>query len=357
MKAISFQDLHSAAATVPPGAWAVGVSGGADSVALLRLLALRGDLRLHVVHLDHELRGAESEADAAFTRALAEQLSIPCTIARASDSASPSLYPGRGPGGGFDEPRPDDGTLSFALPPTPSRSTRRGSQIKLPNNIEARGRALRRTLYANAVTSFQLDGVILGHHADDQAETVFMRLLRGSSLWTMRGMAVDSRSETLRVLRPLLQQRRARLRAYLESIGQPWREDASNHSMMFTRNRVRRLLGLHPELFCRAMELAQDARTMCDWLDTAAAPLPEVFRARELSDQPTIVARWSAVRWLAARGAPPEECSAAVADRLIDMCRDAASPPRQHFPGGIEVRRRARLISAMRVGALIAPVA
>src|SRR5687768_5961056 len=74
-----------AAATVPPGRWAVGVSGGADSVALLLLLRDRPDLALHVVHLDHETRGGASADDAGFVEDLAARLRVPCTVARRSE--------------------------------------------------------------------------------------------------------------------------------------------------------------------------------------------------------------------------------------------------------------------------------
>ena len=67
------------------GAWAVAVSGGRDSVALLELLRHRGDLLLHVVHLDHETRGRESAADARFVNELASRWGLACTIARRSE--------------------------------------------------------------------------------------------------------------------------------------------------------------------------------------------------------------------------------------------------------------------------------
>ena len=87
-------DIHShlatAIAAVAPGNWAVGVSGGADSVALLAMLHDRPYLRLYVVHLNHETRGPESEADAAFVAALAAEWNIPCTVARIGELALPS---------------------------------------------------------------------------------------------------------------------------------------------------------------------------------------------------------------------------------------------------------------------------
>src|SRR4051812_40231332 len=78
-------DLQTAAQSVPAGRWAVGVSGGADSVALLLLLVARSDLMLHVVHLDHETRAGASTEDARFVAQLAAQLGLPCTLAARSD--------------------------------------------------------------------------------------------------------------------------------------------------------------------------------------------------------------------------------------------------------------------------------
>src|SRR6476620_3797342 len=77
--------LAEVIARVPSGAWAVGVSGGADSVALLSLLRTRTDLALHVAHLDHETRGPDSTGDAHFVAQLAERWGLPCTIARRSE--------------------------------------------------------------------------------------------------------------------------------------------------------------------------------------------------------------------------------------------------------------------------------
>src|SRR6185503_7542160 len=77
--------LKAAVAIVPPGAWAVGVSGGADSVALLFLLAARHELELHAVHLDHQTRGQESTGDARFVAELCARLQIQYTVSQRSD--------------------------------------------------------------------------------------------------------------------------------------------------------------------------------------------------------------------------------------------------------------------------------
>src|SRR5438132_844224 len=80
--------LQAAIAMIPAGPWAVGVSGGADSVALLRLLHDRADLQLRIIHIDHQLRGSESDADAQFVVDLARQLGVPSDLVRRVDAES-----------------------------------------------------------------------------------------------------------------------------------------------------------------------------------------------------------------------------------------------------------------------------
>ncbi len=182
-------------------------SGGADSVALLRsahMLAPKHGWALRVLHVDHGLR-AESAKDAAWVEALAGSLHLPCIVYR-----------------------PELG--------------------KLPSGWEERGRAERYGWAKRLLGSGELDVVATGHTLDDQAETVLGQLLRGA--WT-RGLggihpivfAADlpgSPGPCAGILvRPLLQARRTELRAYLDSLGQPWREDATNQDPRFTRNRIR----------------------------------------------------------------------------------------------------------------------
>lgn len=296
---------------MPTGAWAVGVSGGADSVALLTLLSQsRPDVCLHVVHLDHEYRGESSTADAGFVAALSARLGVPCTAARRGE-VEPLL----------------------AGPP--------------PKNREALGRACRLALFARVVRQHGLAGVLLAHHADDQAETVLMRLLRGGGERTLRGMSTVGRAGGVTVRRPLLGVRRARLRAWLEAIGQPFREDQTNESPVFARNRVRRALAGREDLADQLVALAAAMRGWCDWLDAAGPALAATFPATQLAALPRPLALNAALRWLTAvAGCPPAGCDEATLERLIDMAADAASPARQHFPGGVLVCRRAGTITA-----------
>jgi tRNA(Ile)-lysidine synthase len=295
------------AASPPAGRWAVGVSGGADSVALLELLRGRGDLELVVAHLDHETREGRSAQDAEFVRALAGQWSLRCFAGRRSD-------------------------------------VERRMRV-LPANRSARYRAARLAFFRMVIEDQHLDGMVLAHHADDQVETVLQRMLRGSGPAGLVGMRADTIISGARIVRPLLNVRRAALRELLRARGIEWREDASNEALDQQRNCVRAMLAPHPGIIDPAIELAEALARLVAWLRTCGPDLGYAFDVRLLHKLPRPVAREAARRWLAGRAPPAEEISAAAADRLVEMATDAASPARQHFPGGVLVRRRGRIIS------------
>src|SRR5277367_431239 len=151
------------ASSVTAGSWAVGVSGGADSVALLQMLSVRRkDLSLRVVHLDHELRGAQSEGDAKFVAELAGRLGWPCDVAR--------------------------------------RKEIEASLGKLPGNKSARYRAARLAFFRQVVRKRKLAGVMLAHHADDLAETVLHRLIRGAPVTGLTPMRTETEMDELRIV-------------------------------------------------------------------------------------------------------------------------------------------------------------
>ena len=178
----------------------VALSGGGDSVALLlimRALHAQGDVVLAgAAHLNHRLRGAESDADEAFCRALAERLSVPFV---------------------------SDGVDVAAL----ARSEKR--------SIEDAARRARYAFLERAADALEADVIATGHTRDDQAETFLLRILRGAGT---RGLAAI-RPRIGRVVRPLLDVSREELRALLEKEGEPFREDATNADVRIARNRVR----------------------------------------------------------------------------------------------------------------------
>jgi tRNA(Ile)-lysidine synthetase-like protein len=291
-----------------PGPWAIGISGGADSVALLTLLRERPDLHLHIVHLNHETRGPESDADADFVSTLASQAGLPCTVARLSDIEC--------------------------------------NQENVPNNPSARYRAARLSLFSQVVNTYHLLGVILAHHADDQAETILHRLLRGGAPATLAGIRPHAHIGDLLIIHPLLANPRRSLRRLLTVRNIAWREDATNASPRYLRNRLRHFLKPHPRLRDALLALGSACANRSDWLDRAAPHLPPSFPASALHNLPDPLALHAARRWLLERGAPTEELSRETLLRLLDLSRDAASPPRQHFPGRLLIRRRRGLIDA-----------
>ncbi len=190
------------------------VSGGPDSLALLySLLPLRDSMGLHLhgAHLDHRLRGAASEADAAAVRDTFCRLDIPATV-RSADV----------------------------------ERFRRAQGLSL----EDAARRVRYEFLAAVAAEQRADAVALGHTADDQAETVLMHILRGSGLSGLRGMEpATSRivcGKKLKLVRPLLDVSRDQTAAYCAALGLEPRFDESNLSRELTRNRIR--LDLMPQL-------------------------------------------------------------------------------------------------------------
>jgi tRNA(Ile)-lysidine synthase len=300
--------LQNAIDAVPAGRWAVGVSGGADSVALLLLLRDRQDLFLHVVHLDHETRDGESAADAGFVAGLCDSQKVSCTVERRS-------------------------VVEWGMP-------------AVAPNLSNRYRLARLELFRRIVASENLSGVLLAHHADDQAETVLMRILRGASPQNLAGMQRESSVGGLRIVRPLLDISSSDLREFLLERRQIWREDSSNTSDKYQRNRLRQWLRDQPDLRDAVIRLGRDSEAVRDWLDATVPMLEPTFAVAALSDLEPPVGRHAALRWLIARGVPPTELNTRTCERLVEMASDAASSPRQSFPGGVLVRRRKGVVLA-----------
>lgn len=170
----------------------VAVSGGADSVALLDILDKLG-YPLHILHVNHQLRGQESDGDEEFVRELGHQRGIPVEVLRA------------------------------APPP-------RGE------NLEQALRRIRYGFFDHARRTLRLERVATGHTLSDQAETVLLRLARGAGVQGLCGIRPVTRHG---VIRPLLETGREEIRAYLRQAGLPWREDSSNADLRLERNRIR----------------------------------------------------------------------------------------------------------------------
>jgi len=221
---------------------AVGLSGGADSVALTRVLAERSKelgLVLHAAHLHHGLRGEEADEDLAFARALAAELGLP-----------------------FHETRVDAGTAAKENGET----------------IEEAARRLRYGWFRQLMASGEVDAVATAHTSDDQAETVLAKFLRGAWTGGLSGIYPTIEFAEGRILRPMLGVTRTEVEAYLNALGQKWREDSSNRHLTFTRNRIRHELlplleGWNPRLREHLEQMATLARDEEAWWQAEVARL------------------------------------------------------------------------------------
>src|SRR5205823_3368696 len=156
----------------------------------------------------------------------------------------------------------------------------------------------------------------------------------------LAGMAERTTVGGLTMLRPLLAARREDLRQYLRGRGQPRREDESNASDDYFRNRLRRLLAAHPALTEDLLALAAACRELRRYPRRHAPVLPEEFAVAAVREVPPLLARESVRQWLESHGCPPEDLSRAVLDRLLLMATDAAAPARSHFSGPLLIRRK-----------------
>ena len=224
---------------LPPGsAVTCAVSGGADSMALLRcLLDLREPLglRLSAVHFNHRLRGAESDGDEDFVREICRRWDVPLAVG-SGDAAQAARETGR--------------------------------------TLEEAARALRYACFAA-----QPGLVATAHTADDNAETVLMNLIRGTGLRGLAGIPVRRD----RIIRPLLCVTREEALDYLRATGTPWREDTSNAGNDYRRNRIRH--GVIPALRAENPALSRTILGEClrlraedEFLDALAAEAAEGAR-------------------------------------------------------------------------------
>ncbi len=246
---------------VPAGArLVVATSGGADSVALLRALAVlagRRSWRLDLVvgHVQHGVR-AEAESEAVFVSDLAICLGLP-----------------------FE--RRD-------LDPRAAGDT---------TNQEARLRRARYAALAEMADAVDAEFVATAHHGDDQLETLLMRMLRGASVRGLGGMRWRRRiapGAVIRLVRPMLSVDRAEGVAFLEQLGQPWREDVTNADVSRLRARLRRdvvpvLQALQPRVTARAAELCDHmrglSRVLDDTTDALAQEMVGVSEGRIIIDR------------------------------------------------------------------------
>lgn len=247
----------------------VAVSGGVDSVVLahaLAGLARTCRLRVAVAHVHHGLRGAEADADQRFVEALAAKLGLPCLVARVDP-----------------------------------RAARRGGTSRTRPTLQEAARALRYEALQRLADQASADVIATAHHADDQAETVLLRLFRGCGPDGLGGIA--ERSHDGRVVRPLLAVSRAEIERHARAHGLEWREDPSNRCADYARSRLRTrwIPGLaddfNPRLLQRIADLAEAQRRESEWI---AAEVQRRVRSlrREVESAPARGrATWSREGW------------------------------------------------------------
>jgi len=316
----SFIDAHDLLA--PGSAVVIGVSGGADSVALLAVLRElaaedgRG-YRLTVAHLDHALRD-DSATDAAFVADLAEKWSLPCTCERRDVAAEARL---RGEG------------------------------------IEQAGRAVRYEFLQQAALDAGADRVAVAHHADDNVETVLYRIVRGTHLRGAAGIPPRRHlgNSAVTLIRPMLDCRRDQIEAFCRRANLTWREDASNADTRVRRNFIRHELlpllrdRLNPradEAVLRLAAAADEAESVLAGL--AAASLERATRetgddrvildAAILADTPAAVRACAMREALERLGVPMRSIGA---DRIVELTDVPCEAGRTgvSLPGGYEARR------------------
>ena len=307
----------------------VAISGGADSVALLRgLLQLREPLRLtlRAAHLNHQLRGADANADADWVSALCQRYEIPCDV----DVASIREL---------------------------AEQTRRGLE---ETAREARYEFLRATAKRHGC-----DVVAVAHTADDQAETVLHHILRGTGLTGLRGMEWSrSLGDSTRLIRPMLAIWRTEVEQFLAESGQDFRQDETNQDVSLTRNRLRHELlprleqDFNPRVREHLCQLAEQAagceeatRIAADTLLDAALLDQSEHVVRLRRDALTQISRplarevfvrlWQRVNWTR------QSMAFAHWDRLVDFVQ-ADQPAAIDLPGPVSVRRRANMIVLQR---------
>lgn len=238
----------------------VAVSGGADSVGLLRImLELRPELGivLSVVHFNHKLRGIEAEADEHFVIQLAHRHELELHVSGGDVAAHA-----------------------------------RNRHL----STEAAARQLRYRYFRHLFEEQKLNRIATGHTLDDQAETVLLRIVRGAGTRGLAGIypQLQVQGSQFSVVRPLLQTRRRLLETYLAEIGQDWREDSSNRDLRHARNRVRHGIvprlerTLNPSVRETLAETADIARSEEEyWQKEVERVLPEVWQAERWTLEPT----------------------------------------------------------------------
>jgi tRNA(Ile)-lysidine synthase len=297
----------------------VAISGGPDSTALLVALHhLRRKKRLNIAaaHVNHALRGDESDADERFVRELCERLKIPLVCRRLA---------------------------------VPLRASDRAE------GIESAARKLRQSFFSEAAREFGAKFVATAHTADDQAETVLHRIVRGTGLAGLAGIpTVRPLAPGIKMIRPLLNLKRSDVTRFLTAIGQASREDRSNRDLTFTRNRVRHRLipnlikHFNPQVVEALVRLAAQAHESQSVIDRQVRRLHRrslikrdaqkvVLNVARLNRAPRFLISAMILHVWREQGWPLQEMGEADLTRVADLVSGSASA--WDLPGGVRAKR------------------
>lgn len=304
-----FQTIHNHALILPGARLVVGVSGGADSLALLHIftqLRSRLDLYLHVATLDHGLRGEDGARDAAFVVEVAHAWSLPVTAGRVD-------------------------------------AVHLAAERRI--GIESAARFARYDFLAQTARQIGAERIAVAHHADDQAETILMHILRGAGLDGLNGMQLRAPvpgHPDLLLVRPLLGVTRAALAAHCAAHDLEPRHDATNLDTHTLRNYIRLevlpiLTKINPQLVDALSRLSEaasvDSVYIHEMFIREAAPLLTTHDGRVTIDRERF------------KGLPP-----ALQRRCLLWAADSINP--NHEAGHNHVVTAVRIVSAGQVGAL-----
>jgi tRNA(Ile)-lysidine synthase len=298
----------------------VAASGGIDSTVLLHglvALAPRAGLQLRVGHVDHGLRGAESEADAHFVCQQAEALGLAVAVARVDP-----------------------------------RELRQGRASRDRPTLQEAARELRYRALVGLARELGASCIATAHTADDQAETLLLRLLRGTGPDGLGG--IPERARDGRVVRPLLRTPRAEIERWAADRGLSWREDRSNASDDYTRNRLRRhwipaLAGdFNPQLLRALGDLAEAQREDAAWIEAqvereAASRFAWEggwlrIEAVDWRETPEALAR-RLMRWALVRCGGGRDVTRVHLERMLAFVRNARPRTILELPGGLRLER------------------
>lgn len=311
------ESLRIAVKKFAPRTVLVGVSGGPDSVALLRgLHALRDELSLtlHAAHVHHGWRGAEADGDAEFVLALGRSLEIPTEV----------------------------------------RHVTVAHQVELVEKSREEGaRDVRYRLLTESAQQIRCEAIAVGHTADDQTETVLHHVVRGTGLSGLAGMPAERRlTDSVRLIRPLLGVTRAEVLSFLAERQQPYRVDATNTDVTLTRNRIRRSLlpllreEFNPRVDAALLRLAQQAGEAAEILDRLADQTLQQtlleqtetecrLDASLLAQQPDAIIRQTLRQLWIQRQWPRQEMGQREWERLVVLVRGYGAID---LPGGVRAR-------------------